>query len=136
MLSPKQRVFYQRLMSELDIRNAWINSICQAVLGKSLEIISDEEEKVLYENLRDTINELDNLCTLAKGDVDPEKEDLFKLEITSFLKGLQKQTLRLPKGKLDEFKALEADIKEKLSNDKTTNIALLLKLLQEQIDDK
>jgi hypothetical protein len=136
MLLPKQRVFFQRLMSELDIRNAWINSICQAVMGKSLEIISDEEEKVLYEIFRDTINELDNLCTLAKGDVDPEKEDLFKLEITSFLRGLQKQTLRLPKGKLNELKALEAEIKEKLSNDKTTNIALLLKLLQEQIDDK
>ena len=134
MLLPKQQVFYQRLMSELDIRNAWINSICQVVIGKSLEMISDDEEKVLYENLRDTINELDNLCTLAKGDVDPEKEDLFKLEITSFLKGLQKQTLRLPKGKLEKLNALEAEIKEKLSNDKTTNIALLLKLLQDQID--
>lgn len=134
MLLPKQQVFYQRLMSELDIRNAWINSICQVVIGKSLEMISDEEEKVLYENLRDTINELDNLCTLATDDVDPEKEDLFKLEITSFIKGLQKQTLRLPKGKLEKLNALEAEIKEKLSNDKTTNIALLLKLLQDQID--
>ncbi len=137
LLLPKQKVFHQRLMSELDVRNAWINSICQAVMdGKSLETISDDEEKILYENLRDIISELDNLCNLAKSDVDLEKEDVFKLEVTSFIKGLQKQTLRLPKGKMNEIKSLEKDIKGKLSDDRTTNIALLLKLLQDEIDGK
>lgn len=136
MLLPKQKVFYQRLMSELDIRNAWINSICQAVLGRPLETISDDEEKILYENFRDTVNELDNLCNLAKIDINPDKEDVFKLEITSFIKGLQKHTLRLPKGKMNELKALETDIRSKLSNDRTTNIALLLKIIQAEIDDE
>ncbi len=137
LLLPKQKVFYQRLMSELDFRNDWIKSICQAVMdGKSLETISDEEEKVLYENLKDTISELDNLCNLTKSDINLDKEDVFKLEVTSFIKGLQKQTLRLPKGKMDEAKLLEKDIKGKLSNDRTTNIALLLKLLQDEIDGK
>lgn len=136
MLLPKQKVFYQRLMSELDVRNAWINSICQPLLGKSLEAISDEEEKLLYENFRDYISELDNLCNLAKADIDPDKEDVFRLEITSFIKGLQKQTLRLPKGRMNELKSLETDIRGKLSSDRTTNIALLLKLLQEEIDGK
>lgn len=137
LLLPRQKVFYQRLMSELDARNSWINSICQAVMnGKSLEMISDEDEKVLYENLRDIISELDNLCNLAESDIDLTKEDVFKFEITSFIKGLQRQTLRLPKGKMNEVKLLEKDIKEKLSNDRSTNIALLLKLLQDEIDEK
>jgi hypothetical protein len=136
LLLPKQKVFYQRLMSELDVRNAWINSICQSVIGKSLETISDEEEKVLYENFRDMINELDNLCNLVKSDVNLETEDVFKLEITSFIKGLQKHTVRLPKGKTKEIKALEADIKSKLSDDRNVNIALLLELLQNEINEK
>ncbi len=137
LLLPKQKVFYQRLMSGLDVRNAWLNSICQSVMnGKTLDMISDDEEKVLYENLRDMIGELDNLCNLAKSDIDLEKEDVFKLEITSFLKGLQRQTLRLPKGKMKEVDSLENDIKGKLSDDRTANIVLLLKLLQDEIDGR
>lgn len=136
LLLPKQKVFYQRLMSELDVRNAWISSTCQVLIGKSLDTISDEEEKVLYENFRDMINELDNLCNLAKSDVNLDTEEVFKLEITSFIKGLQKHTIRYPKGKTEEIKELKADIKSRLSNDKNANIALLLDLLQNEIDGK
>lgn len=136
LLLPKQRIFYQRLMSELDVRNAWINSICQAVIGKTLDTISDEEEKVLYENFRGMINELDNLCSLTKSDVNLDTEEVFKLEITSFIRGLQKHTIRIPKRKTKEIEALEADIKSKLSDDKNINIALLLDLLQNEINEK
>lgn len=136
LLLPKQKVFYQRLMSELDVRNAWISSICQVLIGKSLDTISDVEEKILYENFRDMINELDNLCNLAKSDVNPDTEEVFKLEITSFIKGLQKYTIRYPKEKTKEIKELEGDIKSRLSNDKNANIALLLNLLQNEIDGK
>ena len=136
MLLPRQKVFYQRLMSELDIRNAWISSICQVLIGKSLDTISDEDEKILYENFRDMINELDNLCNLAKFDVDFDKEEVLKLEVTSFMKGLQKHTIRYPKGKTNEIRELEADIKSRLSSDRNVNIALLLDLLQNEIDGK
>ncbi|MBP1638886.1 MAG: hypothetical protein H6Q17_469 [Bacteroidetes bacterium] len=137
MLLPKQKVFHQRLMSELDIRNSWINSICQAVIGKSLEIITDEDEMILYENFKSMVYELDNLCTLVKTDINLDNEDVYKFEVTTFLKGLQKQILRIPKGKLKEIKSLEDEIKSKLtSNDKSMNIALLLNLLQDQIDEK
>jgi len=137
MLLPKQKVFHQRLMSELDILNSWINSICQAVMGKSLEGLKDEEEMILFENFKSMVYELDNLCTLVKTDVNLENEDIYKFEVTTFLKGLQKQTLRIPKGKLKEIKNLEDEIKSKLiGNDKSTNIALLLNLLQEQMDEK
>ncbi len=136
LLLPKQKVFYQRLMSELDVRNAWISSTCQVLIGKSIDTISDEEEKVLYENFRNMINELDNLCNLAKSDVNLDTEEVFKLEITSFIKGLQKYTIRYPKGKTKEIKELEVDIKSRLSNDKSANIALLLDLLQNEIDGR
>mgnify|MGYP000939943702 CR=1 FL=1 len=136
LLLPKQKVFHQRLISELNDRNAWIASIGQSVMGKSLDTISDNEESVLYDNLREMVNELDNLCSLSKSDVNLDAEEIFKIEITSFLKGLQKHTVRFPKEKTKEIKVLETEIRGKLSNDKNLNIALLLQLLQNEINEK
>jgi len=88
LLLPNQKVFFQRLLSRLDDRKAWLNSITQACIGKTLDMINDDDEKLLYDKLKDTIYELDNLCEISEGDVDKEKEDVFKLEITSFVDGL------------------------------------------------
>ncbi|MBI5328511.1 MAG: hypothetical protein HZB80_09545 [Deltaproteobacteria bacterium] len=135
LLLPHQKVFYQRLMSELDDRKAWLSSISQACIGKSLDVISDEEEKVFYEKLKDIIHELDNLCELSKADVDEKKEDVFKLEITSFVGGIKKNLIRLPKNRNKEIIQREDVIKTKLSADRRINIAVLLKLLQSQLED-
>ena len=43
----KQRVFYTRLISSLDDRNSWLKSVADVALGKQIEDIIDEEEKVL-----------------------------------------------------------------------------------------
>ncbi|HAB51292.1 MAG TPA: hypothetical protein DCE80_03815 [Ignavibacteriales bacterium] len=135
LLLPHQKVFYQRMMSELDDHKAWLSSISQACIGKSLDLISDEEEKVLYEKLKDIIHELDNLCELSKADVDKEKEDVFKLEITSFVEGIKKTLIRLPKNRNKEIIQWESVVKAKLSSDRRINIAVLLKLLQDQLED-
>ena len=133
LLLPNQKVFFQRLLSQLDDRKAWLNSITQACIGKALDVINDEEEKLLYEKLKETIHELDNLCEISKEDVDNEKEDIFKLEITSFIDGLYKKLIRLPKKKTKQMLKIENDIKAKLSEDKQLNIATLTKLLREQL---
>ena len=133
LLLPKQKVFFQRLLSQLDDRKSWLNSITQACIGKTLDVIDDDEEKLLYEKLKEIIHELDNLCEISKGDVDKEKEEVFKLEITSFIDGLYKKLIRLPKNKTKQMLKIENDIKAKLSEDKQLNIATLTKLLREQL---
>lgn len=133
LLLPKQKVFFQRLLSQLDDRKSWLNSITQACIGKTLDVIDDDEEKLLYEKLKEIIHELDNLCEISKGDVDKEKEEVFKLEITSFIDGLYKKVIRLPKNKTKQMLKIENDIKAKLSEDKQLNIATLTKLLREQL---
>ncbi len=136
LLLPYQKVFYQRVMSELDDRKDWLNSITQACVGKSLEDISDNDEVVLYEKLRDIVHELDNLVELTKADVDEGKEEVFKLEITSFVAGLKKNLIRLPKNKNVEAIQQQAIIKSKLGTDRRVNISVLLKLLQEQLSNE
>ena len=61
--------FIQRLDSELDDKKAWLSSIAQAVIGKSLETIKDEEEILLYDKFKTLIFELDSLTNISKADI-------------------------------------------------------------------
>src|SRR5690606_32885866 len=49
----RQNVFYRRLTSPLNDRSSWIKSVADAVLGKPIEDILDEEEALLYNNIKD-----------------------------------------------------------------------------------
>jgi hypothetical protein len=131
LLLPHQKVFYQRLFSETEDNKGWISSIAQACIGKPLEEISDEEEYILMERLKDIVHELDNLCEISKSGFDENKEIAFKLEVTSFVEGLKKNLVRLPKSKNRELIQLHSVVKAKLSGDKQLNIATLAKLLEE-----
>jgi hypothetical protein len=136
-LDTKQKALLQRIKSPLDDRKSWINSVAFAVIGKSLENISDEEEKIFYDSLEEKIHELDNLCELSKVDIDVTNEEILKIEITSFVKGLEKRLIRLPKQNNQEILNLGNEIKSKLKgNSKDLNIALLTKLLQEQLNNE
>ena len=135
LLLPYQKTFHQRIGSELDDNKGWLNSITQACIGKSLEVITDDEELILYEKLLDIIHELDNLCEISKSGFDENKEIVFKLEVTSFVEGLKKNLVRLPKSKNKELIQLHSIVKAKLSDDKQLNIAALAKLLEELLEN-
>ncbi len=137
LLKPKLMVFYNRIDSVLDDRYSWINSISHACIGKTLENITDDEIPVLKNKILENIRELDNYTELSQETVDLEKEEIIKLEITSFIKGLSKKHIRIPKSKMKKINNFEKLIKEQLKeNDKTFNIALLTKLLQDELNDE
>ena len=127
-----QKVFYQRLMSEIDDRRAWLGSIAHAVLGKPLELLTDEEEEMLHAKLTSAIAELDTLCEITSVDVDPQKEEVVRMEITSLSTGTEKHTIRVPKSKTSRVDKLSQDLRNRLSKDKATNIIALMTLLKEQ----
>ena len=133
MLLANQKTVYIRLQSELDDKKAWLSSIAQSCVGKTLGSISDDEEDQLFERIKEIMYELDNLSEISNEIVDDDKEDIVKVEVTSFIHGLRKNTLRIPKGK---NKAIDAQIKVLRSNlgeDNRSNIAALTRLLQELI---
>jgi hypothetical protein len=131
ILMPHQKSFFTRLQSEFDDRKAWLASIAQSCVGKPLTTITDEEELLLFDRVRDYIYELDNLSEISKEDTNEETEEVLKLEITSFVQGLKKNLLRIPKGKNKEVDAQIQKIKINLGKDKKMNIAALTKLLQQ-----
>lgn len=133
LLNSNQKVFIQRLNSPLDDKIAWLNSLVQVCLGKTLERITDEEEAKLYSVFTDIIVELDNLSEISQKDFDETKEEVFKIEITSFVDGLKKNLVRLPKGKNKEISEKEVEFKKLLGKDSRINIAVLANLLQEEL---
>ena len=128
---PHQKTFIQRLDSQLDDKKAWLSSIAQSVIGKPLETIKDEEEILLYDKFKTIIHELDNLTNISQADTDEEKEDVLGIEMSSFVSGINKSLIRLPKAKRNEVSDIENSIKTKLSKDKTLNIAALANILKD-----
>lgn len=133
LLLNHQKAFYKSLFSELDDRKAWLNSLAQSCIGKQLHLITDEEEVVLHERVKDWVYELDNLCEISQSDIDELKEEVLKVEITSFVQGLNKNLIRIPKTKSKEVDAKVDEIKTLLSKDKRLNVTILAKLLQEYL---
>ncbi len=136
LLLPYQKTFYIRLLSELDDRNAWVNSLVHALMGKSLDALKDEEEEMLLERFSQIFMELDNLCEISGIDFDPAKEEVLKLEMTSPNEGYSRHLLRLPTNKREAVQRLQGVLKPHLSNDRKMNIAVLTRLLKEELSDE
>lgn len=133
LLLPYQKTFVQRLDSALDDRKAWLNSIAQAIGGKSLENISDDDEILLYEKFKSIILDLDSLSSLSQAEVDEENEEIIGLQFDSFVDGIKRSLVRLPKKKTKEIDNLAFVLNTVLLKDKTINIAALAKVLKELI---
>lgn len=135
LLTPQQKVFYNRIVSPLNERASWLNSICQACINKPLKVITDEDERVLYDKLKEYITALDNFIDISKAEVNEQLEDVVKLELTSIVKGIQQNILHLPKTKNQEINYKQQEIKTILGKDKKVNLAVLALLLQEYLSD-
>lgn len=131
LLLPHQRTFFQRLTSEIDDRKAWIGSIGQCTLGKSVELIKDDEEDALHSKLLSAIQELDNLCEITQAGIEPDLEEVIRFETTTLSEGTQKKLLRIPNSKTLAVDNLSAKLKSQLGSDNDVNVAALLKLLRE-----
>lgn len=133
LLISRQKVFIQRLDSKLEDRNAWLNSLVQALIGKPLDKIQDEEEVLIYNQLREMIVSLDTLTKISTSEFKEEKELVFDLQISSFADGVSRKLIRMPKVKQKKVLEIENMIKGNLSKDVFLNIAALTNLLKEMI---
>ena len=137
LLLPYQKTFHQRLCSPLEDRNAWLSSISQSVIGKTLDKLNDQEEIKLHEAFLNLIHELDNLNDIAIQDVNLDIEDVFKLEISSPGKGLMNKIIRLPKEREQRLTDLENQLGGVLLNEnRFTKIAILAELLKKELDNE
>lgn len=136
MLSNEQKAFYSRIVSPLDDRDSYLNSFGQVCIGKSLEQMNDEDESKLHTRFNDFVLGLDTLTDISKADVDDNNEEVLMFQLSSFVKGWSKRTLRIPKIKQKEVDTAILKIKDILSNDTKTNLSILVKLLQQELENE
>jgi len=136
LLTTNYKTFYSRIISPLDDKTAWLNSISQGCIGKPLHALSDEEEKLLFEKFADLVYALDNLSELSKANIQEDEEDVLKFEVTSFIEGLNSSLLRIPKTKTKEIQQKQKEIKHILGTNKKTSIAVLAYLIKEYLNNE
>lgn len=136
LLLAHQKPFYTRLLSPIDERKAWLEAVAQVCIHKTLDSITDQDELILFERIKDWVHELDNLCDVTKVTVNQEEDDILKLEITSLVNGLNKDILRIPKAQSKAIEQKKNEIKKLLDKDKKINITILTKLLQELLTNE
>lgn len=130
-----QKVFLQRLDAPVETRDEYLESLAIAISGKTSKGFTDQEEMTFYEKFRDMVFGLDNLQTMAKANINPDTEMLLGVQITSFVGGLKKGLVRMPKNKQPEAEKLEIEIRKLLSSDKSVNIAAIASILKDQISE-
>ena len=136
LLLPYQKTFYDRLCSPLDDRAAWLSSVAQATVGKTLDQITDKEVDQLQERFLNLIHELDNLNDMAIQNVNLAEEEVFKFELTSPGAAASHKIIRMPRVKSQQFADLETEMSDLMHNEnKSTKIAILAKLLKQALED-
>lgn len=126
-------IFRERIMSQLDDREAWLNSMANALLSKSLKNFDDADERIFQDRFQQRIHELDNLCELTKTVIDPEAEDILRVGISTFGTKERARVIRRPKQTSPEEKELESQIRILLEGNKSRSLAILARLLQEHL---
>lgn len=137
MVMPAQRVFLQRLNSTATDRDAWLNSLAQAILAKPLDQITDGDERQLYDRFRRMLEDLDNLTNLSIEDIDPSRELAYNIEINSFEGGGHKKLIRVPRIRENQVNELADCLGNVLfaSNDeREVVLAALIQLLNQNLN--
>jgi len=134
-LTPYQKRFYGRLLSQQKNREKWLSAVAFTVLDKPLEQIRDDEERLLLDRLPRQIEELDNLSDLASLHIDDEKEEAIKLNISSLNADTIEHTIRVSKSKIKQHEDLKDSLLKELKNvNQNESIAILSKIMRELIN--
>ncbi len=135
LLLPYQKTFYDRLCSPLEDRAAWLSSIAQATIGKTLDNVSDQDVDQLQERFLSLIHELDNLNDIALQQVNLEQEEVFKFELSSPGHSIKQKLIRFPKEQTDRIRSLENEITLLIDGrNHSEKIAILANLLKKELD--
>lgn len=113
VLTPRQKEFYQHVMTRFDKRNEWYQSICYAVLDKPLERLSDEEEPKLHDDLVFLFKECEQKAILSEN-----------------------LNYRIDEAEELRSRELEAKINEVLTGESNLDTYTLMRMLQKRLDNE
>ena len=136
LLLPHQKTIYQRMNSSLNDRESWLGSVVQALIGKNLESISDNDEEIIHDKFVNIIQEFDSLSEFANLGIDNQNEEAYKVHINSVNGDTRGAIIRFSKNQIKKAKEIEQKLGSNLSPDKKINQIALLSLLKKEIDNE
>jgi hypothetical protein len=133
ILNDQLRVFYTRVVSPLDVKKAYWESLCDATIGKRLDKVSDDEVQLLIDRMVANFNTLIDLIDIHSLKT-KDNEDIIQLSILdqSGNKNIKK-SLILTEKKLIASQKLEAKFEKMLGEDNDINKIALLNLLEKAL---
>jgi hypothetical protein len=137
ILNEQLKLFFTRLVSPLDVKKAYWESLSDVILGKKLDKINDEEVVVLLDRLKDMLSKLDDLAPLHALSNDKGGKAYYQMTIVDASgNGSFKKNILLDEKKRVKANELNKKIQSLLSSDSDLNKMVLLELLQNLIGNK
>ncbi|MFD2969958.1 hypothetical protein [Sphingobacterium bambusae] len=133
LLPPQLKTFLMRINSPLDDKQAWLNSVSQAVIGKSLDNVQDFEEDILHRKFKDFVEDLDNFTDILAATDATDIDHTFKVQVTNVQSGSNSRIVKVNQEKLKEAAKKQEKLMKALTDDKNLNIFILTRLLDEQL---
>ena len=132
VLPVQYRSFFSRLISAIDDRGSWLNSISQACINKQLINSKDEDEAMLYDKLSHYITVLDSLIAISE-ESNNEGEEVVKVDLTTSVEGAKTKMIRIFKSENNVIVDKRDQIKNILGDNQQLSLAVLATLLQEYL---
>ncbi|SMD42427.1 hypothetical protein SAMN00777080_0977 [Aquiflexum balticum DSM 16537] len=132
LLVPKFKVFHTRLMSALDDRDSWLKSLADQLLGKSIDQMSDQEEKILMESLKEAFANLDRVLEVHDFLDAQEENEAYSFELIDKTGKRLHDKVSLSPGDQKKVEKIYSKLTGFLNNeDRLLNKAALIKLLKD-----
>jgi hypothetical protein len=137
ILNDQLKLFFTRLISPLDVKKAYWESLSDVILGKKLDKINDEEVMILVDRLKDMLSNLDDLAPLHALSNENRDTSYYQMTIVDASgKGSIKKNILLDEKKRSKANELNKKIQSLLTSDSDLNKMVLLELLQNLIRNK
>jgi hypothetical protein len=129
------KIFYNRVMSPLDVKHAYWESLADAVLGKRLDKIQDNEIPYLIEQLKSNFNMLTDFIVLHENSKN-SKEEIIQLNFLSSNGQINFKKNIIKKVELEaKSTALKNKIEQILDKDSEVNKLTLVNILTNLLND-
>ena len=133
ILNDALRVFYSRVVSPLDVKKAYWESLCDVTIGKKLDKIQDEDISLLVDRLKANFDSLLDLADLHNLEVG-ENDNIYQVSITDRTgKNNLKKNILVSSKLQQQVDQLETKIHQLLSEDDELNKIVLITLLEKAL---
>jgi hypothetical protein len=133
IMNDSLRIFYTRVVSPLDVKKAYWESLCDATLGKKLDKLTDEEIPMFIDRLKSNFEALQDLSELHGFNLS-EGDNVFQVSITDKTGASRtKKNIIVTNEQLKKAKDLEKELTALLSSNEEVNKVALLSLLEKEL---